>query len=250
MSDEIHALAGPYVLDALDDIERAAFERHLRECEVCTADIAELRETTARLADGTWSVPPPQMKDTVLAQVSRTRQMSPSLRAPRERPHQATPARPAGRRFTAAAAALLLTVAAGVAGYLAQEQRARNAEVAADLAERRATEIQAVLAAPDAQLSGVPVDGGGRLTAVTSASLDAGVVVLADAVLPDADSAYQLWLIDDGGPVSAGVLPAGAAGDTVLVEEVGDAQMVGLTLEPAGGSTAPTDPVLATVPVT
>ena len=29
---EIHALSGAYAVDALDDLERAAFERHLGEC--------------------------------------------------------------------------------------------------------------------------------------------------------------------------------------------------------------------------
>ena len=34
MSD-IHALVGAYAVDALDDVERAAFERHLAECAAC-----------------------------------------------------------------------------------------------------------------------------------------------------------------------------------------------------------------------
>ena len=38
MSD-IHALSGAYAVDALDDLERAQFERHLRDCESCSREL-------------------------------------------------------------------------------------------------------------------------------------------------------------------------------------------------------------------
>ena len=47
MNPEVHSLAGAYALDALDDLERAAFDRHLRECEACRAEADELREAAA-----------------------------------------------------------------------------------------------------------------------------------------------------------------------------------------------------------
>ena len=56
-SPDIHALGGAYVLDAVDDLERAAFDRHLADCETCANEVAELRDAAARLTDGTWSVP-------------------------------------------------------------------------------------------------------------------------------------------------------------------------------------------------
>ena len=52
MSD-IHALSGAYAVDALDDIERAQFERHLAECPACTAEVGSLREAAALLAETT-----------------------------------------------------------------------------------------------------------------------------------------------------------------------------------------------------
>ena len=39
MSDDIHALSGAYAVDALDDVERARFERHLANCEACRAEV-------------------------------------------------------------------------------------------------------------------------------------------------------------------------------------------------------------------
>jgi hypothetical protein len=62
-SPDIHALGGAYALDAVDDLERVAFDRHLAECEACTVEVAEYRETATRLAEGSWSVPPPRMRE-------------------------------------------------------------------------------------------------------------------------------------------------------------------------------------------
>ena len=58
MSD-IHALSGAYAIDALDDIERAQFERHLAKCAECRAEVESLREASAMLAETTAVEPPP-----------------------------------------------------------------------------------------------------------------------------------------------------------------------------------------------
>ncbi|MBU2075761.1 MAG: zf-HC2 domain-containing protein, partial [Actinobacteria bacterium] len=42
--NDVHALSGAYAVDALDDIERAQFERHLVECAECRAEVDSLRE--------------------------------------------------------------------------------------------------------------------------------------------------------------------------------------------------------------
>ena len=58
MSD-IHALSGAYAIDALDDIERAQFERHLAECAECRAEVGSLREAGGLLAEAVATAPPP-----------------------------------------------------------------------------------------------------------------------------------------------------------------------------------------------
>ena len=58
MSD-IHALSGAYAISALDDIERAQFERHLAKCAECRAEVESLREASAMLAETTAVEPPP-----------------------------------------------------------------------------------------------------------------------------------------------------------------------------------------------
>ncbi len=40
---DVHALSGAYAVDALDDLERAHFERHLADCADCQAEVASLQ---------------------------------------------------------------------------------------------------------------------------------------------------------------------------------------------------------------
>ena len=55
---DVHALSGAYAIDALDDLERAKFERHLSECQECQAEVASLREASALLAALAETAPP------------------------------------------------------------------------------------------------------------------------------------------------------------------------------------------------
>jgi anti-sigma-K factor RskA len=84
---------------------------------------------------------------------------------------------------------------------------------------------------------------------VLSPARDAAVVVLSGLTTPDRAHAYQLWLIRGGRPASAGVLTAGHGGGARYIDRVRGADLLGLTLEPAGGSTRPSEPILATMPL-
>src|SRR3954469_14451175 len=103
---EVHALIGAYALDALDDLERARFERHLAACVPCRDEVSGLRRTAVRLADAAAVPPPPRVREQVLARARITPQV-PTTLAP------ATPApavRASGRRVWLAAAAVLAAV--------------------------------------------------------------------------------------------------------------------------------------------
>ena len=79
MSD-IHKLTGAYALDAVDDLERAAFERHLAECADCRTEVASLRETAALLAESTAVTPPSSLRDSVLSGIAAGPPASPGRR--------------------------------------------------------------------------------------------------------------------------------------------------------------------------
>jgi anti-sigma-K factor RskA len=244
---DIHALAGAYVLDAVDDLERAAFTRHLAECSSCATEVDEMQEAAARLADGTWSVPPPRLRTEVLAAVSRTRQLPPGI--------PVAPERDAGvsrwRRFTAgAAAAGILAAGAGAATYAIQEQRVREQTAIAAQAEQERARTQAILTAPDVVVKSTAMAGGGRLTVASSASRNAGVVLVAAAVAPASDQALQLWTLRGATPKDAGVLAAGSASGVRIVDGLPGNTAFAVTLEPAGGSPAPTRPPIGSITLT
>lgn len=101
--------------------------------------------------------------------------------------------------------------------------------------------LGAVVAAPDAQRSEVALEGGATATAIWSAELGQSVLLFDGLGAAPQGHEYQAWYIDAAGPHSAGVFQA-AGGSTAVVLEgrmtAGDA--VGVTVEPEGGSEAPT----------
>ena len=234
-SPDIHTLGGAYALDAVDDLERAAFDRHLAECETCTVEVAEYREATSRLAEGAWSVPPSRMREQVLARAAATPQLPPLG----SRRGGGSPVTRWRRLAVAAAVVGVLGVGTAATTYVVQEQRVADERIAVASAQERADRIQAVLAAPDAALRAGDLSGGGRVTVVVSDTEDAGVVVLADAPPPGPDRAYQLWVVSGVSPVSVGVLPPGRSEATALIEGVRGRAAFAVSLEPAGGSPAP-----------
>ncbi|GAA0802291.1 anti-sigma factor [Spirilliplanes yamanashiensis] len=236
---DIHALAGAYALDAVDDIERASFDRHLADCDSCATEVAELREAAARLADPTWSVPPPRLRDDVMDRIARTRQVGPAVPKPGPDPVVAVSR---WRRFAAgAAAASIFAVGTAAATWAIQEQRVRDERAVAAAARAEASRIQAILAAPDAQTRTVRMSDGGRVTMTMSPTHNAGVLTVSAAAAPASDHAFQLWLIRDEKALPGTVLPAGQAASTVVVEGLAGNAGIGVTEEVATGSQTPSE---------
>lgn len=238
MTDELHSLAGAYALDAIDDeAERRRFEEHLARCETCATELAEFRETTARLAMAVAEAPPPGLRARVLSDVRQVRQLPPDTSGTRPAPGGAPVRTLRPRRWRraaaaglAAAACLVTAVSAGVA--VNERQRVERVEAAQ-------RDVASVLSAPDARSATGRAAGGGTVTIVASASR--GRVVVASSGLRTLPSsrAYQLWLIGADGPRSAGLLP-GDRSRPVVAGTWRPSDKVGVTVEPAGGSARPT----------
>jgi anti-sigma-K factor RskA len=106
-------------------------------------------------------------------------------------------------------------------------------------------QVTAVLSAPDATSRTAAVANGGSGTVVTSRSTGRAVVIMAGLPELPENRTYEVWLLGPSAPRPTGLL--GASGSPVLIEGLGNATQVGITVEPAGGSDQPTSkPIFAT----
>ncbi|MFI5979448.1 anti-sigma factor domain-containing protein [Streptomyces sp. NPDC051555] len=252
--DDPHGATGAYVLHALDPAERAAFETHLETCPACAREVRELSGTAARLALAVAVPPPPELREAVLR---RIRAEGPPVRTPAAGSASAPGATPGpahrrapgrSRGWTRWALAACLVAAAGLGGLaLWQYQRADDAARAARTAQARAADLAGILSAPDARLAtGRLGPGGATGTVVLSRERDRAAFVAAGMAAPPAGRVYQLWFADPAGSMRpAGLMdPARPDAPALMAGPVGAATGVGVTLEPAGGSPAPTSPPL------
>ncbi|MFI6299399.1 anti-sigma factor domain-containing protein [Nonomuraea sp. NPDC050790] len=234
MNETLHTLSGAYALDALDLPERKDFERHLRRCQECADEVAGFLEATAELASAAAHPPPAELRQRVLREIRQVRQSPPLV--PGVAATRSWWRRLSGPALLAAACVLV----AAVLGALLVRTGAELAD-----SDRRAGDMAAVLAAPDARLTSARVgDADARLVYSPSR----GQIVLTSANMPALPRSrdYQVWLMGPGG-----VRPAGLMGrdSYVVAGAVNPADRIGLTVEPAGGSRQPTSPVLAVLPL-
>jgi len=140
------------------------------------------------------------------------------------------------RRLFATAAELGLAAATtpppGLKGRVLADVAALSGARAVD------AEIAALLSAPDALVASGVTSAGGTATVV--ASLRAAAMVFTSTGLPvlPPSSVYELWFIGGGGARPAGLVPLRPA--PVLAQGLSGGDAIGVTVEPAGGSPAPT----------
>ncbi|MGC4110020.1 MAG: anti-sigma factor [Nocardioides sp.] len=235
MSSDIHALSGAYAVDALDDTERAQFERHLAVCSECRAEVRSLQETAALMTEAETMPAPASLRVSVLAGISQVRPFPPET---------ADDAAPAGARGGGAVLTLRrrlpLLVAAAAVVLLAM-----GAVVWQPWHHHQQTVADQVLGASDAQRVTERVPGGGKLTLVRSASLNRAVMVGADVPEPPAGKTYELWLQQPGEQMEPAGLMPDSHEPTVLMGDAGTAVAAAVSVEPDGGSSHPSDQVVA-----
>ncbi|MEY8654414.1 anti-sigma factor domain-containing protein [Brachybacterium paraconglomeratum] len=150
-------------------------------------------------------------------------------------------------RWTAvAAAALLLTTVVGVGLWNGERVAQQEAEATIEAMESQQAAAQqeremlsTLLAADDASQLSVPVGDGGSLELMYSREQQAMIVQPDGLEALPADRTYQLWMIEGDEITSAGLLedPSAAMMHPGAIPE---GVVVGLTVEPAGGSDQPT----------
>lgn len=228
----LHELTAAYSLDAVDPEEARAYEAHLGECERCRRELAALRETAGELAWGSEApAPPARLRASILARAAAEHQNLVPLPVTRTRLFRAV----------AAAAAVAACAAVALAVWAVTLSRSLDHERSA---KRSAASAAAVLADPSSRRVRLP--GGRGQIAVDP--LGRAVLVVRHLPPPPAGRTYEAWVIPPGSrPIPAGLFSGGNAIAVVgLQTSVPRGATVAATVEPSGGSPAPTTrPILS-----
>jgi anti-sigma-K factor RskA len=233
-------------LNALNEAERAEFEKVAAGSEQLRAEVTELADTAVELGASVAPVDPPaSLRASVLDAVANTPQLPPLVEE-HEIARQPGPAELKARSRWSTHLARLGAVAAAVALIVGLGFTVR-AGVQAQIDMATATQINEIQASGDYQRAVVDVDGGGTATVVWSADLERAALIVDGLNGLPAGSTYELWYIDADGATPAGTFDVGDDGkrSIVLAGDMDAGDTIGVTVEPSGGSKTPsTDPII------
>lgn len=252
--DDARLLAAAQALGSLSPEEHERYERLLATSPEARAEASEFAEVAAALDSAPpQAEPPADLKARLMAQIAVTPQHrpSPEQEAPEaasetvktDSPATTRAERKAQRRWynrpalvAAAAAAAVVLFAGGTAAGFGIAQHSQSTAQADVLAS--------ITSAPDAQRSTAKVAGGGTATLVWSPSLGKSAMIVNGVDAAPIGKTYQLWYIRDGHATSAGLM---SGQWDVLHGSMRAGDVVGLTVEPAGGSKQPTTKPVVTI---
>lgn len=208
-----HEDVGAYLLGALSELERHAFERHMAGCRECQEELERLRPAADALPGSVEQFePPPGLKASLMEVVEREAKVTPLPRRRAIRP-------------LAVAAVLLIGLVVGFA----------VAQLGGDETRTVAATIDKAMPEADGSLS---IEG------------DSGTLNLHD--MPDLGEGrvYQVWLQHGDRLVPARTFEVGDDGTgTVRLRGVEDADSVYVTREPRGGAQVPSEDPIVSVPL-
>jgi anti-sigma-K factor RskA len=227
---EVDDLLTGYAADALDEDERCGVAGHLAECRDHDGELSAIRADFERVAFAVSTVEPPAALRTKLLDAfdrevagnAAAAQAVTPLRRREERRES-----PKSRFWSTAGlgyalAAVLLVVAAGLSIW----------------GLSRGSDDDGVVLAT--------TNEGEHSMQITYVKDEQLAVLDVDLSAPPEGHTYQAWQIVDGAPVSVGVLNT-HSGQVAFSADLDSASAVALSVEPLGGSAAPTTtPILVT----
>lgn len=211
-----------YALGILQEGELQLVERHLAGCPLCRAEVVELREAAAKLALLSPQVEPPaRLKRQIMDRV-----------APVQKSRRTSLGQWLRNLKPAWGIAALAVIALLVISNLVLWQQVRT------LADKTPQSFQV------ASLSGLGSGTESRGVMIVTQSGRFGTLVVDRLPTLGSDQQYQLWLILDGERTSGGVFSVDYYGYGAMVihapRPLNEYTSFGVTVEPAGGSPAPT----------
>ena len=271
MHQELEELLALQALGALDDEDRARLERHLDEgCLECREKLSGLERTVSMLAFAAPpKTPPAALRDRLSTVPEGGRESAPRAPVPSEPVPFPTRGESDRERtgFGPVLAVALLGAAAAVAivflGWSLLSAQSRLDSAIRELADLRETNqsqqqelerqerVLGAMRDPEMRLTRLSAPGDTPEPAIDvfwQPSGKKGVLVARNLPRVAPDRAYELWLIAGSAPVPAVTFNTDAHGNAVVeIGELpadGSPQKFAITVEPAGGSPAPTTPIV------
>jgi anti-sigma-K factor RskA len=255
MDPRIEELLPFYALDALTDEEKELVEAYLVKHPEFRAQVDELQSTTDAIPYGVAPVEPQRrLKDALMARVavdvrSRASEQKQASIPSEKRWANLFPA------FSFAVATVAVVWAVILNIQLSQLRNDVSALGQALVAQSNSLEqINAKLpqtpvsAAVTVSLKGTDVQPQAQGQLIADPNSQSAVLVIVGLDQLESGRTYQVWLIDGGGPQSAGLLTVDENGQGVLIVtselSIGSFQALGISVEPDGGSQQPTGDIV------
>ena len=236
--DDYKEMIPARALSALDAAEEQALNEHLKNCAECRKELEDWQATAAALSLAPDPAEPsPRVRERILSEVRKDLSSTPEV----------IPFRSPSRNFWSsfgslgaiAAVVLFTALSIGLAVLWRQNQRLM-----------RANEFVALVNTPGARVRELRgSEPGQSATAKLAFDRDGHAILMASKlpVVPQG-KAYQLWfIIGDKPPVPGKTFVPDSGGNAVLKDDMPreaiEANVFAITVEPAGGSSAPTSPI-------
>jgi anti-sigma-K factor RskA len=225
-------------LSTLDAAEERALNEHLENCAECRKELEDWQATAATLALASDPAEPsPKVRERILSEVRKDRSSTPEVIPFKSPPRNVWSS--FGTLGAIAAVVLFTALSIGLAVLWRQNQRLA-----------RENKFVALVNTPGARVSELRGVEPGQGETAKLAYDRAGRAILMASKLPSVPQgkAYQLWfIVGDKPPVPGKTFVPDKTGNAILEDEIPrdavDASVFAITVEPEGGSSAPTSPI-------
>ena len=261
MDPRIEELLPFYALDALNDEERELVESYLAEHPEAREQMKDLYSGASALPYGISPVEPPRhVKQSLMARVNK------DANARARSVERAS--RPSSRSFLGLMKGenILRTFTLGIATLAIVWIMILNGKISRlqgeisglhDTLAAQSNSIEQIIAnlpkSPPSNvitvsLKGTDVQPRAHGQLIADPKEQSAVLVISGLPKLKANQTYQVWLIDGGKPVSAGLLTVDENGQGVVIvtseESISSFQSLGISVEPKGGSDQPTGDIV------
>jgi anti-sigma-K factor RskA len=232
--DDVAALISAHALGALEPDQAALAEQHIAASDDCRRAYEDALETAAALALAVAdSEPPAELRERIVAAARAERAPAARPAAPRRK------RRLAGLLTLSSGFAAVGVAAAIVFALIAVAQH----DSASDARDRQAA-LVSILSAPDARVVPMEPPGGGDPGGRVVVSQGRAALVSSMA-RPPSGRTYQAWGLPGGGGKPVPLPTFSRPGAVVIVDDVGKYAQLAITVEPSGGSQAPSSAPIA-----